>query len=475
MPSVDVSFQPNHSATATMKGATVDTEATETTGSESSYSAAASIAQLASCSICCQDNVAETEIYTLVQCSHTSCRDCLQQWITKVEASGQDYVGCPFCRIPLTSDETSRVLGRSFEPTSARSTHQTENGESELELDDLTRQWLAEQTKPCPRCGAYIEKIEGGCDMMECLCGYRFCYGCGAQNAACGCTPQHHSFWDNVLDRNAGHSEPQEAPVDEATGRVTSLVAHIQTRKKKDSDDQLRISRKNDVYRYQRELLQADALDWSGKWLFLPETSTIRVLTQMTAANGTRVFRARQRNSRHWEVSSVEPLVYSARWLFCHSRTRMLHVLAHQRKAYATRRDREWKANHGREEYLEENNIHGVLVMGSWLYTQTSAAKTRTQIETLFQHMSKLEDSRASKYCFLGECSDDEIDFEEAFFGHDRMRLVVEDGCGCLKCSYCGKILTAVDEEENALTLRSMFRNQNDEEGEQESDDCDYD
>jgi len=86
-----------------------------------------------------------------------------------------------------------------------------------------------------------------------------------------------------------------------------------------------------------------------------------------------------------------------------------------------------------------------------------------------------LEDSRASKYCFLGECSDDEIDFEEAFFGHDRMRLVVEDGCGCLKCSYCGKILTAVDEEENALTLRSMFRNQNDEEGEQESDDCDYD
>merc|ERR1712029_840627 len=51
--------------------------------------------------------------------------------------------------------------------------------------------------KRCRRCGNGVELREG-CLKMKCLCGYRFCYRCGAENAQCDCTPAHHGFTDNV-------------------------------------------------------------------------------------------------------------------------------------------------------------------------------------------------------------------------------------------------------------------------------------
>jgi len=50
--------------------------------------------------------------------------------------------------------------------------------------------------KRCRRCGNGVELREG-CLKMKCLCGYRFCYKCGSENAQCGCTPSHHGFTDN--------------------------------------------------------------------------------------------------------------------------------------------------------------------------------------------------------------------------------------------------------------------------------------
>lgn len=52
----------------------------------------------------------------------------------------------------------------------------------------------------CRRCGNGVE-LADGCLKMKCLCGYRFCYQCGAENAVCGCTPSHHGFVDNVTGR----------------------------------------------------------------------------------------------------------------------------------------------------------------------------------------------------------------------------------------------------------------------------------
>lgn len=50
--------------------------------------------------------------------------------------------------------------------------------------------------KRCRRCGNGVE-LQSGCLKMKCLCGYRFCYQCGSENARCDCTPSHHGFVDN--------------------------------------------------------------------------------------------------------------------------------------------------------------------------------------------------------------------------------------------------------------------------------------
>lgn len=54
--------------------------------------------------------------------------------------------------------------------------------------------------KRCRRCGNGVELREG-CLKMKCLCGYRFCYKCGSENAQCDCTPSHHGFTDNRTGR----------------------------------------------------------------------------------------------------------------------------------------------------------------------------------------------------------------------------------------------------------------------------------
>lgn len=57
-----------------------------------------------------------------------------------------------------------------------------------------------ENMKRCRRCGHGIE-LNGGCLKMKCICGYRFCYNCGSENAQCGCTNCFHGFFDQVTGR----------------------------------------------------------------------------------------------------------------------------------------------------------------------------------------------------------------------------------------------------------------------------------
>ena len=49
--------------------------------------------------------------------------------------------------------------------------------------------------RPCPTCGALVEKSDGGCDNMTCRCGAKFCFQCAAlaRNgvASCTCAPGH--------------------------------------------------------------------------------------------------------------------------------------------------------------------------------------------------------------------------------------------------------------------------------------------
>lgn len=112
-------------------------------------------------------------------------------------------------------------MGRPFQPAS---TQTKQNSQADTTIDELTLQWLQEHTQECLRCGSSIEKIEGGCDKMECLCGYRFCYACGSMGADCSCSPQLHFFWDNVLDELGDWDEEEEEDDDEDERDCANMI-----------------------------------------------------------------------------------------------------------------------------------------------------------------------------------------------------------------------------------------------------------
>lgn len=133
------------------------------------------------CAICCNVDISDAASARVVlsACRHESCKSCLVRWIATEESTGTCEATCPFCRLSLTEHDVVAAMGRSFRPAAASSDRR-----DEATTDDLTRGWLMENTRACGRCGAHIEKA-GGCNRMQCLCGWRFCYKCGRMNCWC--------------------------------------------------------------------------------------------------------------------------------------------------------------------------------------------------------------------------------------------------------------------------------------------------
>ena len=95
-------------------------------------------------------------------------------------------------------------------PTADRS-RAGEEAKFDFNIEEQTAQnsgSVMANVKRCRRCGNGVEHQEG-CLKMKCLCGYRFCFLCGSENAQCDCTPSHHGFIDNKTGRGdfAGLSE----------------------------------------------------------------------------------------------------------------------------------------------------------------------------------------------------------------------------------------------------------------------------
>ena len=57
------------------------------------------------------------------------------------------------------------------------------SSEADWRLRTLARQhgWQS-----CPQCGVLVEKL-GGCDSVQCFCGFIFCYACGKLEEVCVC------------------------------------------------------------------------------------------------------------------------------------------------------------------------------------------------------------------------------------------------------------------------------------------------
>ena len=62
-----------------------------------------------------------------------------------------------------------------------------------------------EGVQQCRSCGAAVSKVDG-CDKFMCRCGYKFCWKCGAENAACRCTGREHGFADPRARERGGAS-----------------------------------------------------------------------------------------------------------------------------------------------------------------------------------------------------------------------------------------------------------------------------
>lgn len=144
-----------------------------------------STASLLLCPICCGEDLSTSDnsSITLTTCGHASCKSCLVKWVEREESSGQTMSPtCPFCRVVISDADVLVILARPFKTREVL----PDDSNIDEEIDELTLQWLNEHTKVCQGCGTRVEK-SFGCDHMECLCGYRFCYNCGSPGGICRC------------------------------------------------------------------------------------------------------------------------------------------------------------------------------------------------------------------------------------------------------------------------------------------------
>eukprot|EP00581_Thalassiosira_minuscula_P030693 CAMPEP_0183787790 /NCGR_PEP_ID=MMETSP0739-20130205/67723_1 /TAXON_ID=385413 /ORGANISM="Thalassiosira miniscula, Strain CCMP1093" /LENGTH=512 /DNA_ID=CAMNT_0026031883 /DNA_START=49 /DNA_END=1587 /DNA_ORIENTATION=- len=272
------------------------------------------------CPLCCEAEVVADDASSvkLTSCKHQSCKSCMVKWIEREESSGQTNATptCPFCRSSICDEDVIAILGRPFEPKQA--TANNGPNASDDEIDDLTLHWMNENTVPCGVCGYRIEK-ESGCDKMECLCGYRFCYSCGVAGAVCDCNPGH----DFDADYVAG-----EEPIRDVDGNV-DLRSCINRRNVRRERENKKEERENEESRrWSSSETAAAVCTVNGRWLFSSKNNDgcIKMLEQQLWArkSGVRFERGRKREESESEViirwasseKAAAVCTVNGRWLF---------------------------------------------------------------------------------------------------------------------------------------------------------------
>ncbi len=237
------------------------------------------------CPICYADTSTSSAAIILTTCQHLICTPCLVKWIEKEETSRQEAPTCPLCRVNIDENDVDHIIGRSFQPRELGS----EEANSE-EIDELTLHWLNENTALCQGCGSRIEK-ESGCDLIECLCGYRFCYNCGAPGGRCDCNSGH-----GFLGLEWGSLEEYIIqPLRDENGFV-DMKSSIEQRRRKEEEYRVR----NKRYNRRHEQWEESVMFWRchqpckalhlchGRWIFSCKTNraSAEMLTNMFEAIG---------------------------------------------------------------------------------------------------------------------------------------------------------------------------------------------
>lgn len=134
---------------------------------------------------------------TLHLCPGADC-SFVVAWVS-VEMDGVPQIDCPQCNVQycLVCGATPYHDGRTCEE------HKQYTKDPHSVEEAATAAYLAQaKIRTCPNCSTPLVKTYG-CDKMQCRCGYRFCYQCGAPNAQCDCTPARHGF----INQDTGHAE----------------------------------------------------------------------------------------------------------------------------------------------------------------------------------------------------------------------------------------------------------------------------
>lgn len=207
---------------------------------------------------------------------------------------------------------------------------------------------------PCGGCGSLIEKADG-CDKIECLCGYRFCYRCGSPGGGCECNPGHR-FLDN-------HEYIADAPLRDGNGHVDLRSCILRRKVRREREYQRNEKRDEELSRwYCYSAKNSDVCTSNGGWLFSPKKSTgsISMLIQQLGYESI----SDERESKTWTESDSNAS-HDAPWLFlCHGADiRALRKLLVRDDIQWPRREKKWRLN-DEMKYLDRERGLGLV----WLF-----------------------------------------------------------------------------------------------------------
>ena len=194
---------------------------------------------------------------------HWFCKQCIRQYLIQCENDRkQGPVKCPYdgCSVYLADTVVKEILQRPYQPKVwyennatitdekvstdevVKEDEKKDINEDEDENDDDAAfyDWISKQDHmQCENCNVYIIREEG-CEAMQCLCGWRFCYDCRLPTPVteedmdyadgsnfCTCHHNPHDFYDNIL-KTEGVDAPDVATHDELQDMATFYDNRLQ-------------------------------------------------------------------------------------------------------------------------------------------------------------------------------------------------------------------------------------------------------
>lgn len=186
------------------------------------------------CLICLEDSPTITllqlvHMFDEMRSIHCFCRSCLEAYLIQCENDRKTAPMCPHpdCHIVLETLLISDILSRPYQPKVWYTPVDEDEKKSEDFVDneyDAFMVWANENdAMQCKNCHAFIVRDEG-CEAMQCLCGWRFCWSCRSpiqcstsrnDNGICSCGHNVQDFYDNIRRRENLDAAPQLATIED--------------------------------------------------------------------------------------------------------------------------------------------------------------------------------------------------------------------------------------------------------------------